>query len=65
LQGVNLGQAESLFDSPPVSEMQRSLKVLNLSERRALATHPLIRRRILVEQDIQKPKSDSETSEEK
>ena len=65
VQGVNLGQAGSIFDSPPVSEMQRSLKVLDLSERRALATHPLIRRRILVERDIQKPKADSEANEGK
>jgi len=65
IQGVNLGQAESIFDSPPVSEMQRSLRVLDLSERRALATHPLIRRRILVEQATSKPNPDSESSDDK
>jgi len=60
VQGVNLGQAESIFDSPPLSEMQRSFKVLDLSERRALVTHPLIRKRILVERATQKPKTDQE-----
>ena len=65
VQGVNLGQAESIFDSPPVSEMQRSLRVLDLSERRALVTHPLIRRRILVERATSKPKPDSEAGYEK
>jgi hypothetical protein len=65
VQGVNLGQADSIFESPPVSEMQRSLKVLDLSERRALATHPLITRRILVERALPKQKSDSEASKEK
>lgn len=58
VQGVNLGQAESIFDSPPVSEMQRSLKVLDLSERRALVTHALIRRRILVERETSLPTAD-------
>jgi hypothetical protein len=65
IQGVNLGQAESIFDSPPVNEMQRSLRVLDLSERRALATHPLIRRRILVERATSKPNPDSEAEDEK
>jgi|GEM_PF-4477350 len=64
VQGVNLGQAESIFDSPPVSEMQRSLKVLDLSERRALVTHALIRRRILVEREISTPKADPEADQE-
>ena len=65
VQGVNLGQAQSIFDSPPVSEMQRSLKVLDLSERRALVAHPLIRRRILVERPASKPNTNSETGHEK
>ena len=64
VQGVNLGQAESIFDSPPVSEMQRSLKVLGLSERRALVAHPLIRRRILVERSASKQKLDPEPGQE-
>jgi len=65
VQGVNLGQAESIFNSPPVSEMQRSLKVLDLSERRALAAHPLIRRRILVERPAAKPQPDPDAGEDK
>lgn len=65
IQGVNLGQAESIFDSPPVSEMQRSLRVLDLSERRALTNHPLIRRRILVERATSKPNPDSEAGDDK
>lgn len=65
VQGVNLGQAESIFDSPPVSEMQRALKVLDLSERRALVTHPLIRRRILVERPASKPETDPEAGEQR
>ena len=65
VQGVNLGQAESIFDSPPVSEMQRSLRVLDLSERRALAAHPLIRRRILVERATSQPNPDSEADDDK
>jgi hypothetical protein len=65
VQGVNLGQAESIFDSPPISEMQRSLKVLDLSERRALAAHPLIRRRILVERPAAEPQPDPDAGEDK
>jgi hypothetical protein len=65
VQGVNLGQAESIFDSPPVSEMQRSLKVLDLSERCALVAHPLIRRRILVERPASKPETDPEAGEQR
>lgn len=64
VQGVNLGQAESIFDSPPVSEMHRSLKVLDLSERRALVAHPLIRRRILVERPASKPETAPEAGEQ-
>jgi len=60
IQGVNLGQAESIFDTPPISEMQRSLKVLDLSERRALPMHPLIRRRILVGRQASNPKAGPE-----
>ena len=65
VQGVNLGQAESIFDSPPVSELQRSLRVLNLSERRSLGAHPLIRRRILVDRPVSKPQTHPEAGEEK
>lgn len=65
VQGVNLGQAESIFDSPPVSEMQRSLRVLDLSERRALPAHPLIRRRILVERATSQPNPESEADDDK
>lgn len=64
VQGVNLGQAESIFDSPPLSETQRSLKVLDLAGRRALETHPLIRRRILVERPASNPQTDPEAGEE-
>jgi hypothetical protein len=52
IQGVNLGQADSIFESEPISEMQRSLKVLSLSERVALTDHPLIRKRILVKKNM-------------
>jgi hypothetical protein len=45
--------------------MQRSLRVLDLSERRALATHPLIRRRILVERAASKPNPVSEAGDDK
>ena len=65
VQGVNLDQAESIFDSPPVSEVQRSLKVLGLSERRALVAHPLIRRRILVERPVSPPQIDPQAGEDK
>lgn len=52
IQGVNLGQADNIFESEPISEMQRSLKVLSLSERIALPNHPLIRKRYLVNRDV-------------
>ena len=64
VQGVNLGQAENIFDSSPLSEIQRSLKVLNLSERRAIKAHPLIRRRILRERVAAKLETDAEPDEE-
>ena len=65
VQGVNLGQAESIFDSPPLSEVQRSPRVLDLSGRCALVAPPLIRSRILVERPASKPQTDSETGDEK
>jgi hypothetical protein len=64
VQGVNLGQAESVFESPPVSDMQRSLKVLGLSERRALIAHPLIRRRILIERPSPIAQNDTQAGDE-
>ena len=63
IQGVNLGQAEVIFSSKPISEMQRSLKVLSLSERCALPAHPLIRKRILVKLGEAEPSVDLEKTE--
>jgi hypothetical protein len=48
IQGVNLGQANLIFKSEPLSDMQRSLKVLSLTERNSLPEQPLIRKRMLV-----------------
>jgi hypothetical protein len=63
IQGVNLGQAEVIFSSEPISDMQRSLKVLTLSERCALPAHPLIRKRMLVKLGKAEPSVDSEKTE--
>lgn len=60
IQGVNLSADNPVFDTPPISEMQRSLKVLTFSERCALPTHPLIRKRLLVKRD----EPDTEPKEE-
>lgn len=60
IQGVNLGQADSIFESVPISEAQRSMKVLTLSARSALPDHPLIRKRLLVKRDETEPDADSE-----
>ena len=62
IQGVNLGQADSIFESEPISEMQRSLKVLTLSERIALPNHPLIRKRYLVNRNMPDPAISDENS---
>lgn len=48
IQGVNLGQAKSIFTTDPISDMDRTLKVLTLTERNSLPDQPLIRRRLLV-----------------
>ena len=63
IQGVNLGQAASIFESEPISDNQRLLRVLNLKERKALPIHPLIRKRMLVPKVVTESEADSDSAE--
>lgn len=62
IQGVNLDQAKSIFDSEPVPESQRSMQHAEFSERRELVAHTLIRKRVLVDRPPATPDSDHEST---